>query len=128
MAKFLTKKIGDLGEKIARDYLKKRGYQILAKNYVPKWLGFDKKEIDIVAEKENTISFIEVKTLVGSKNFLPEEKVNSLKKRKILKAAESFLLENKISLDKKWQIDIISIKIDLNSKKAKISHLKNVVS
>jgi len=143
-----TKKLGDLGEKIATDYLKKKGYKILAKNYIPKWLGFDKKEIDIVTEKENIITFIEVKTLQlreaeekGSESaeghfpsrfaqdepFLPEQKVNFLKQRKIKKAAESYLLEKKIPLEKKWQIDIISIKIDLNSKRAKLRHFKNAI-
>jgi len=37
-------------------------------------------------------------------------------------------MKNKIPLNKKWQIDIIAIKIDLNIKKAKIRHFKNAVS
>jgi len=127
---FSTKKLGDLGEKIAIDYLKTKGYQILAENYIPRWASFDRKEIDIVAKKADTIIFFEVKTLrqVQGKQFLPEDKVNFLKQKKIKKAAESFLLEKKIPLDTKWQIDIISIRINPILKKAKIRHLQNTVS
>ena len=124
-----SKEIGDLGEKIACDFLKKKGYKILDKNYIPKWLrGPEKKEIDIIAKKDDTIYFVEVKTLSGdSQTFLPEDKVNFQKQRKIIKAAESYLLEKRISPETKWQIDVIAINIDLNLKKAKIRHLKNVV-
>jgi len=42
--------------------------------------------------------------------------------------AQDWLLKNKIPIDSKWQIDAISIKIDLETKKAKIRHLENIVS
>lgn len=129
MEKISTKNLGNLGEKIAKDYLEKKGYKILAKNYIPKWLSFDKKEIDLIAEKEDVLTFFEVKTLreMESSPFLPEEKVDFSKQKKIIKAAESYLLEKKLPLEKKWQIDIISIRIDLEKKKAKIRHLKNAI-
>jgi len=124
-----TKQLGNLGEKIAADFLKKKGYKILDKNYIPKWMhGPEKKEIDIITRKGNIISFIEVKTLGGdSQIFSPEDKVDFLKQRKIIKAAQSYLLEKKINPETRWQIDVIAIKIDFASKKAKIKHLKNVV-
>ena len=59
-----TKEIGSLGEKIAQEYLKNKGYQILDRNYsfrIP--ASPQKGEIDIIAKKEDIISFIEVKTL-----------------------------------------------------------------
>ncbi len=123
-----SKELGDLGEKIASDFLKKKGYKILEKNYIPKWLrGPEKKEIDIIARKDDIISFVEVKTLSGeSQTFLPEDKVNFQKQRKILRVAESYLLEKRISPETKCQVDVIAINIDLNLKKAKIKHLKNV--
>jgi len=129
----MTKKeIGKLGEQIACNFLKKKGYQILERNFflkIPK--GPQIGEIDIVAKKKNTFHFIEVKTLVRSnkeKNCLisPEQKVNFKKKKKIIKTAENWLRKRKISFKIPWQIDIISIKINLDLKKAKISHFKNV--
>jgi len=124
-----SKEIGNLGEKIAVEFLKKKGYKILDKNYIPKWMrGPEKKEIDIIAQKDGVISFVEVKTLANNKQtFQPEDKVDFLKQRKLIKVGESYLLEKKYSPERKWQIDVIAIRIDSDSKKAKIKHLKNVV-
>lgn len=140
-----SKRLGILGEKIAEKYLKKKGYRILDKNYSSKFVsGPQRGEIDIVAkprrnildilrgEKSDTIHFVEVKALL-SKNgqepfsdISPEEKFNLAKKRKIIKMAEGWLIEKKIPLDSKWQIDVISIKINLGNKKAKILYFSNV--
>lgn len=127
-----SKKIGILGEKIAQNYLKKKSYQILDKNYSSKFIsGPQRGEIDIVAKKLDIISFVEVKTLIEDSRepfsaISPEEKFNLAKKRKIIKMAESWLIEKKIPLDSKWQIDVISIKINSEDKKAKILHFSNV--
>ena len=122
-----SKEIGKLGEKIAEDYLQKKGYKILDKNYVfkiPKSPKFG--EIDIVAKKGDTICFFEVKTLLNPKTLIfPEEKVDFQKQKKLIKTAESWLIKNKIPLNKKWQIDIISILLE--NGKAKISHFENAI-
>ena len=124
------KKLGILGEKIAQRYLEEKGYQILDKNYSSKFVsGPQRGEIDIVAKKSDIISFVEVKTLEDSGELSaisPEEKFNLAKKRKIIKMAESWLIEKKIPFDSKWQIDVISIKIDSGDKKAKIRYFQNV--
>jgi putative endonuclease len=128
-----SKKLGTLGEKIAARYLEKKGYQILDRNYSSKFVsGPQRGEIDIVAKKGGTISFVEVKTLSvrhkSDPEIGPEEKFNLAKKRKIIKMAESWLMEKKIPFDSKWQIDVISIKINLKDKKAKILYFPNVAS
>lgn len=123
------RRIGGFGEKIAENYLKNKGYEILDKNYSFRIPGNPQKgEVDIIAKKYGIISFTEVKTLrqAQGKPFLPEEKVNFQKRRKLIKTAESWLMRKKIPLNSKWQIDVISIMVDLNSKKAKISHFKNI--
>lgn len=123
----MSKKLGEIGEKIAENYLKKKGYQILDKNYVFRIPGdLQKGEIDIVAKKGDTISFVEVKTLKDPKfEIFPEEKVNFSKMKKLLVAAESWLIKNKIPLDSKWQIDVISILI--KGKEKKIFHFENAI-
>jgi putative endonuclease len=127
-----SKKLGILGEKIAENFLENKGYQILDKNYSKDFIsGPQRGEIDIVARKATIISFVEVKALTENGRELfsatsPEEKFNFGKKRKIIKMAESWLMEKKIPLDCKWQIDVISVRINLEDKKAKISHFKNV--
>lgn len=125
-----SKEIGILGEKIAENYLKKKGYKILEKNYSPKFVSGPKiGEIDIIAKKEGTFIFIEVKTVQKSQNvfFNPEEKVNFAKQRKIIKTAESWLIKNKIFLEVKCQIDVLAIIVDFEKKKAKIKHFKNII-
>ena len=143
-----SKQTGIWGEKIAENYLIKKGYQILDKNYSTNFncrakrgkeegkalfaIGPKRGEVDLVTEKDNIISFIEVKTQTQNQRELfslirPEQKVNFLKQRKIIKTAEFWLMEKKIPLDSKWQIDVIAIKIDFKSKLAKIRHFKNSV-
>ena len=122
------KRLGNLGERVAENFLRRKGYEILGKNYSSKFVSGPKRgEIDLVAKKDNIISFVEVKTLLSQENFLPEDKVDFQKQRKIIKMAESWLMENKIPLDSPWQIDIIAISLDSDAKKAKIRHLENAV-
>jgi len=132
------KKLGQIGEKIAEDFLKRKGYKILDKNYFVKSVfGPKTGEIDIVAKKDDTISFVEVKSLVvtptafggrgDAGDVSPEDKVNFQKQRKLIKTAQSWLMKNKMPSNIKWQIDVIAIKIDLDSKKAKIRHFKNAI-
>ena len=130
------KKLGEIGEKIAEDFLKRKGYKILDKNYFTKSVfGPKTGEIDIIAKKSDAISFVEVKALAAAPpafggrggSVSPEQKVNFQKQRKLIKTAQSWLIKNKMPLNIKWQIDVIAIKIDLDSKKAKIRHFKNAI-
>jgi len=121
-----TRGIGNLGERIAENYLRKRKYQILDKNYIFRIPGSPQKgEIDIVAKKEDIISFIEVKSIRGLSSIDPEEKVNFSKQRKLRMTAESWLMKKKIPLNSKWQIDVIAIKI--GDKKVEVSHFENAI-
>jgi len=124
------RQLGAFGEKIAIQYLQNKGYKILDKNFFKKEnFGPRTGEVDIIAKKEDVISFVEVKTLGNPATLIePEEKINFFKKKKLIKTAQAWLLKNRISLDAKWQIDIISIKIDLNTKRAKIRHFENAIS
>lgn len=91
------------GEGIAADFLRARGYKIIAQNYRTK-LG----EIDIIARHKDSYCFVEVKTRHSDKFGLPEEAVSKFKQRQISKAALVFLKEN-LLLDKKSRFDVVSI-------------------
>jgi putative endonuclease len=98
-------KIGIKGEQIASDFLQKKGYNILHRN----WRS-GKKEIDIIAASGDTLVFVEIKTRTSYKLCFPEEAVN-VKKQKFLKfAAENFILENPNYINIRF--DIISILSD----------------
>lgn len=122
-----TKHLGRLGEDIAVKYLKKKGYKILQRNFERKTSRFLKSEIDIVAKRDNIISFIEVKSLRNGEFIAPEQKVGPRKKRKLIRTGEAWLIKNKVPIDSKWQIDIISIIFDLGGRSTKLSHFENIV-
>jgi len=125
---FMSKKLGEIGEKIAENYLREKGYKILDRNFIFKIPGdVQRGEIDIVAKKKDTICFVEVKTLKDPKiEIFPEDKINFSKRKKLIATAENWLIKNKIPLDSKWQIDVISIEI--KNGKAEISHFENAIS
>jgi putative endonuclease len=126
-----SKIIGQVGEKVAVNFLEKKGFEILDRNYKFQIPGSPQKaEIDIIAKKNGLISFIEVKASLKqgfSEIFAPEDRVNFWKRKKIKSAAESWLNKNKIPLDSKWQINVIAVVIDAETRKASIKLFKNIV-
>lgn len=109
-----------LGEEISSSYLLKQGYKILERNYRKPW-----GEIDIIAQKKKDLVFIEVKTLIKP-DFLGEESINNLKKKKLIKLAKLYLLEKKYPSEQSWQIDVIAIEV-LENKKYRLRHTKKAV-
>jgi len=120
------KEVGKLGEDIAVKFLRKKRYKILERNFQKDIKGLKFGEIDIVAKKDNVIIFIEVKTLRRESEIFPEERVNFKKRQIIEKMAEIWLSQHKISLDSLWQIDVLAIVLNFDSRKAKIKHFKNI--
>jgi len=122
------RKLGDIGEKIARGYLKKQGYHILEQNYQKPW-----GEIDIIAQKNKELIFIEVKTRTVSKGQslryspYPEENVGFNKKHKVIRTAQTYLLEKKYPLETPWQIDVIAVELNIQTRKANLKHIKNAI-
>lgn len=84
--------LGIFGENLIEKYLINQNYTIIARNFI-----YHKKfgEIDIIAQKENILAFIEVKT--RNNNFTPIDKLVSQKKQNnIIKTAECFLMHKKL--------------------------------
>ncbi len=81
-----SKKVGNLGENIAVEFLEKKGYKILDRNY---YCPFG--EIDIIVRKENIIVFVEVKVVNGVGLEALEELVNKKKRVKIINSAKHYL-------------------------------------
>ncbi|NQU83925.1 MAG: YraN family protein [Parcubacteria group bacterium] len=117
-----TKDIGNLGEKIAEKYLKSKGFEILTGQFYAGKLG----EIDIVAEKDKCIHFVEVKTRTNRVFGLPEDAINYHKQQKIKKAVSYFLQKYKIAHDN-FQVDCVAIELDYKTKKAKVRYLEYII-
>jgi len=117
------KDLGDLGEKIAREYLEKKEYKILDKNFRYSKLG----ELDIIAQKGNDIIFVEVKTRMktGPEGFWPEDNITYDKQKKLIKLSQIYLSKFKL-LDKSWQIDILAVEI-YRDRSFDVRHTENAV-
>ncbi len=111
--------LGRRGEVIAQRFLIGKDYKILERNWIS-----ERVEIDIIAEKEETIIFVEVKTRSSSLYGDPEDAVNKSKQENIFRAAEAYLDEK--SIDEEIRFDIISIIIEGN--KQKIYHIEDAIS
>lgn len=80
---------GKTGEALALIFLQKRGYSILHTNWKT-----GRNEVDIIAQKGQTLHFVEVKTKAGKGLANPEQRVNTAKIGRMKRAAEQYLSEN----------------------------------
>ncbi len=95
--------LGDRGEIVACEFLKKNGYTILEKNYKCA-LG----EIDAVAKRKGRLAFIEIKTRTGAQFGTPQEAVDARKREKLLKLASWYLKEKKMP-DVPVSFDVVAV-------------------
>ena len=93
---------GKAGEELAVKYLLENGYDILQRNW-----RFGRYEIDIIAQKKNILSIVEVKTRTGDFFGDPEEGVTKKKERFLADSADEYILQKQLDVDVRY--DIISI-------------------
>jgi putative endonuclease len=98
--------LGVQGEQIAADYLVKKGYRIIARNY-----RYHRNEIDIIARYRRKICFIEVKTRSSTEKGHPAEAVTPQKQVEIIKAARSYLAFC-VNEECDCQFDVIAIIVE----------------
>jgi putative endonuclease len=122
------KSLGNLGETIAANYLKNKGYEIITMNYANS-SGRRLGEIDIIAKdlKKDELVFVEVKTREMQKfeNTNPEENINYHKLQKMDKIAYFYLKQNNLT-SCAYRFDAIALWINESSRRAKIKHIKSL--
>lgn len=101
-----TLHLGERGEALSWNFLRKQGYTILEKNFRTRF-----GEIDIVAEKKGTIVFLEVKTRRNHQFGSPEEAVDWRKRRKMEQVAQAYL-QAKRTENRAARFDILSVTWD----------------
>ncbi len=117
-----TLTIGNQGENLACEHLKKQGYKILERNY-----RIRGGEIDIVAREGNTLVFVEVKTRWSHDYGLPVESMTPWKIKALLKTAKFYT--QKINWgDKEYRLDFVGVDFVENPKEPKIELIKNITS
>ena len=99
----MSHNVGQAGEDLAVDFLRKKKYKILTVNYRSRF-----GEIDIVAQKGKIICFVEVKNRSSDKFGVGAEAVNLSKQKKIISLAQQFLFQNKYA-DCDFRFDVIDI-------------------
>ena len=112
---------GILGEKLARDFLKKRGYHIWETNY-----RCPEGEIDIVAKHEDSLVFIEVRTKKSLEFGSPEESITPAKMEK-LRATAARYLQAHDNLPLLWRIDVVAVELSQKGKLSRIELIENAV-
>ncbi len=112
---------GIQGEKLARDFLKKRGYRILETNY-----RCPQGEIDIVAKHKDSLVFIEVRTKTSLEFGSPEESITPTKKER-MRAAAFHYQQTHNNLPPLWRIDLVAIELDQKGKTSRIELIENAV-
>ena len=126
-----TQKIGEIGEKLAKMFLVKHGFQVLETNYTRKF-----GEIDIVAKKGKTWHFVEVKsvsrvTLEGivsseTSGIRPEENMHPKKIERFVRTVEYYRMANNLD-DADFQIDLALVYVSPTERKGKVELMENVV-
>ena len=111
--------IAKIGETLAGEHLRRRGYEILARNYRAR-----RGEIDIVAQDGEFTVFVEVKTRRSLKFGLPQSAVTWQKQRQISKVALAYLQDRNL-LDAPCRFDVIAIHL---SPRLELLHLEQIES
>lgn len=112
-----SREIGNIGEQAVCDYICKNGYEIMKRNFTVKG-----GEIDIIAKKNDTVCFIEVKTRKHSALASGEYALTVAKRRHIIYAAERFL--NTLSDVPKCRFDVAVVEMK-NEKVIKLKYYVN---
>ena len=116
---YINQEIGKLGEDIAVNYLKQKGYKILDRNFESR-----QGEIDIIALDKKEIVFIEVKTRTSNRYGYPSEAVNKIKQKHMLQTIKYYLYVRNLN-DKFVRIDVIEVYIKDNV--YKVNHIKQAL-
>lgn len=97
--------LGNWGEDLAAEYLRKQGYKIVERNW-----RYGKEEIDIIAQKGEELVIVEVKTRHSSQFGDPQDFVTNRQQRHLINAADAFVQE--FDLDVEVRFDVIAITTD----------------
>ncbi len=98
-------RLGRRGEDYAAQRLAALGYAVIARNW-----RCQAGEIDLVAEKDGVLVFVEVRTRRGDRLGTPEESITPAKRARLIAAAQTYLDEHS-QTDRDWRIDVAAIEI-----------------
>jgi putative endonuclease len=108
--------LGKKGEQLAVDFLIKNNYAIIERNY-----RFEKAEVDIIAQKDNILAIVEVKTRSTADFGNPEDFVKPKQIKNLVKAVDAYIIERDLDIEARFDIiAIVKVKGGFD-----IEHLEN---
>lgn len=113
---------GNVGEKIAEAFLKRKGYRIVARQWKCK-----AGEADLIAEDRECLVFVEVKSRRTATFGAPEESITPDKFRKVAQVAEFYLLKNNLG-DAHYRIDGVGVILDERAGTVRVRHLEDIAA
>ncbi len=111
---------GKIGENIAEQFLLKKGYLFVTRNFQCR-----SGEIDLVFIHDKTLIFVEVKTRTSAEYGVPQEAVTRWKLRKIVRAGHYLRLKQP-QLPDLMRVDVVAIILNETTRRAKLEHLISV--
>lgn len=116
-----TKSLGNLGEKIAKEYLLKNGYVFLRQNYTD-----NKLELDLIFRSQEKIIFVEVKTRIKNSESVLENPLTRLQTKNLNHAMLNYCFKNRINLEN-VRLDLIIILVDKKTRQADLKHYPDIL-
>jgi putative endonuclease len=113
--------LGDFGERVAVAHLEARGYRVLATKF-----RAPEGEVDVVAQRDGVVAFVEVKVRRGDAMGRAAEAVGAGKARRLLAAAAAYG-ERYPGLPPDRRIDLIAIDLDRTGRVVSLEHIESVV-
>lgn len=114
--------LGDAGEHHARRHLERQGYTFIGANWRCPY-----GEIDLIMHDQDTLVFVEVKTRRGERLGAAEESITPAKARRLLLAAEAFLVTRPDLEDRIWRVDLVAITLAPSGAVTRLSHISDAV-
>lgn len=118
-------KVGKMGEKLACQFLERRGHKIIDRNFLVR-----SGEIDIISEWHGTIYFCEVKTVAvdgTATGHRPEENVSPWKRKKLGRAVQVYLAQRFKEREIPWVFWVIAVKLDIARMTAAMKVIEDVL-
>ena len=113
---------GARGEKLAGEFLKRKGYRLRETNFRCR-----EGEIDIVAEHGDYLVFVEVRTKKSTQFGTPEESITAAKREKLIEVAQVYLQTHE-DIPPFWRIDVVAVELAQNEKPSRIELIENAIN
>lgn len=114
--------LGTFGESVATAYLVRQGYTIVVRGW-----RCPRGEIDIVAQHDNELVFVEVRTKRGTAHGTPEESITPAKQARLGALALAYLDAHGIYADSRWRVDVIAVVVDHAGRVARLTQIEHAV-